>query len=57
MRLKVRLFAGLKELVGGDLEEQFEGDTVSVRDLTLRLIESQPALKPHLETLAIAVNE
>ena len=57
MRVKVRLFAGLKELVGGDLEEQFEGDTVSVRDLSLRLVESRPALKPYFEVLAIAVNE
>jgi molybdopterin synthase catalytic subunit len=57
MRVKVRLFAGLKELAGGDLEEHFEGDTVSVADLSRRLVESRPALKPYFEVLAIAVNE
>ena len=57
MRVKIRLFAGLKELAGGDLEEQFEGDTVSVADLSRRLMESKPALKPYFEVLAVAVNE
>ncbi|MSP22681.1 MAG: hypothetical protein EXR66_06640 [Dehalococcoidia bacterium] len=57
MRVKVRLFAGLKELAGGDLEEQFEGDTVSVAELSHRLMESKPALKPYFEVLAVAVNE
>jgi molybdopterin synthase catalytic subunit len=57
MRVKVRLFAGLKELAGGDLEETFEGDTVTVAGLSQRLIESRPALKPYFEVLAIAVNE
>lgn len=57
MRVKVRLFAGLKQLAGGDLEESFEGDSVTVADLSRRLIESKPALKPYFEVLAIAVNE
>jgi molybdopterin synthase catalytic subunit len=56
MRVKVRLFAGLKELVGGELEERFEG-AATVADLTRRLAETQPLLKPFFEVLAVAVNE
>jgi molybdopterin synthase catalytic subunit len=57
VRVNVRLFAGLRQLVGGDLEEHFEADTITVAELTRRLAESQPALKPHFEVLAIAVNQ
>ncbi len=57
MRVTVRLFAGLKQLAGGDLEESFEADSVTVADLSRRLIESTPALKPYFEVLAVAVNE
>ncbi len=57
MHVTVRLFAGLKQLAGGDLEEHFEGDSITVSQLSARLIESKPALKPYFEVLAIAVNE
>lgn len=57
MRVKIRLFASLKQLAGGDFEEQFAGDSITVAQLTARLIESRPALKPHFEVLAIAVNQ
>ena len=57
MRVTVRLFAGLKEVVGGDLEEDFEGASVSVAELQLRLEETRPKLGPYLPGLAIAINE
>lgn len=57
MRVTVRLFAGLKQLAGGDLEEQFEGDSVTVADLSRRLVTSKPQLAPYFEVLAFAVNE
>ncbi len=57
MHVTVRLFAGLKQLAGGDLKEHFEGDSITVSQLSARLIESKPALKPYFEVLAIAVNE
>jgi molybdopterin synthase catalytic subunit len=56
MDVKVRLFAGLKELVGGDIEEHFEGPA-TVADLTQRLASTRPALKPFFEVLAVAVNQ
>lgn len=57
MQVKVRLFAGLRELLGSEIEEGFEGDSVSVSEFRLRLGERYPALAPHLECAAIAVNE
>ena len=57
MRVRVRLFAGLKELAGGpevvvDLEE---GATVG--DLEDRLGREYPRLKPLLASLAFAVDD
>ena len=57
MRVRVRLFAGLKELAGGpevvvDLEE---GATVG--DLEDQLGREYPRLKPLLASLAFAVDE
>ena len=57
VRVKIRLFAGLREVAGGDLEERFEGDAVTVADLYVRLEQSQPKLGPYLPGLAIAINE
>ncbi len=57
MQVKVRLFAGLRELLGSELDEPFEGDSVSVAEFRLRLGERYPQLGPHLECAAIAVNE
>lgn len=57
MQVKVRLFAGLRELLGGELDEGFEGDSVSVSEFRLRLGERYPAVAAHLECAAIAVNE
>lgn len=57
MQVTVRLFAGLRELMGNELEERFEGDAVTVSQLRLRLGERYPELIPHLECAAVAVNE
>lgn len=57
MQVRVMLFAGLRELLGSELVEGFEGDQVSVSEFRLRLGERYPQLGPHLECAAIAVNE
>lgn len=58
MHVTIRLFAGLKDVVGSDhIDEQFEREGVSVADLRTRLEQSQPKLKPYLSGVAIAVNE
>ncbi len=57
MHVKIRLFAALRELVGDELVEDFEGDTVSLTELRARLSERQPSLHQHLTRVAIAVNE
>ena len=57
MRLKIRLFANLRDLVGGDLVEEFDAPTVTLRALRGRLGAAHPALAPHLARVAIAVNE
>jgi len=57
MQVRVMLFAGLRELLGSELVEGFEGDQVSVSEFRSRLGERYPQLGPHLECAAIAVNE
>ena len=57
MQINVKLFAGLKDIVGGDLEESFEGTEVTVAQLTQQLAASHPKLEPYLTGLAVAVNE
>ena len=58
MDVRIRLFAQLRELMGCDvLLERFEGDAVTAAALRRRLAESRPRLRPHLETLALAINE
>ena len=57
MRVQIRLFAQLRELMGGDIEEQFAADRVTVLELQQRLEETRPLLAPFLPTLAVAVNE
>lgn len=57
MQVTIRLFAGLREMMGSELDERFEGDSVTVSELRLRLGERYPQLIPHLECAAVAVNE
>lgn len=57
MQVRVRLFAQLRELMGGDLVEEFDGDRVTVAALRRRLEAAHPALRPHLPGAAVAVNE
>ena len=58
MRVRIRLFAQLRELMGSEfLDEEFAESAVTVADLQRRLEQSQPALRPHLPTLALAINE
>ncbi|MSQ41666.1 MAG: hypothetical protein EXR65_01320 [Dehalococcoidia bacterium] len=57
VRVRVKLFAGLKDVIGGDLEERFEGPTVTVQQLHERLERAYPLLAPRLAGVAIAVNQ
>lgn len=58
MRVTVRLFAGLREVVGSDaLVEEFAASDVTVEALRGRLGEAHPKLGPYLSGVAIAVNE
>jgi molybdopterin synthase catalytic subunit len=57
LRIKIKLFAGLREVIGGDLEERIEADTITVAELHRHLEQSQPKLRPYLSALAIAVND
>ena len=57
MRVNVKLFAGLKDIVGGDLEERFEGAEVTVEQLKQQLATAHPKLEPYLSGLAVAIND
>ena len=57
MQVTVHLFAGLRDIVGGDITERFDADSISVSALRERLAESHEKLKPYLSGVAIAVNE
>jgi len=57
MRVKVRLFAGLKELAGGpEIVVDLKGGA-TVRELEEQLGREYPRLKPLLASLAFAVDE
>ncbi len=58
MRVTVRLFAGLREVIGSDvIVEEFATSDVTVETLRTRLGETHPKLGPYLSGVAIAVNE
>jgi molybdopterin synthase catalytic subunit/molybdopterin converting factor small subunit len=57
VQVTIRLFAGLRDVVGSDITEEFPTDSVTVAQLRHRLEQSQPKLKPYLPGVAIAVNE
>ncbi len=57
MQVRIRLFAQLRELMGGDLHEDVAGDCITVAELHRHLERSHPALEPYLPTLAVAINQ
>ena len=57
VRVTVRLFAGLRDIIGGDIVEEFDAPTVTVEALRSRLGAAYPKLAPYLSGVAIAVNE
>jgi molybdopterin converting factor subunit 1 len=58
VHVTVKLFAGLREAAGAsDLDEEFEGDTLTVSEFARRFADRMPMLKQQMETVAIAVNE
>ncbi len=57
MHVTVRLFAGLRDLAGSELVEEFPGASVTVSALRDRLRDAYPPLRPYLGRVAIAVNE
>ncbi len=57
MQVRIRLFAQLRELMGGDLDERVGGDRITVAELHRHLERTHPALEPYLPTLAVAINQ
>ena len=57
MRVKAKLFAGIRELVGGSEVVVDLADGATVRDLEERLGFDYPRLEPLLPSLAFAVDE
>lgn len=58
MQVSVKLFAALREAAGtGDLSLEFAGEMTTVSAFRVRLAEAMPALRPLLESVAVAVNE
>ena len=57
MQVTVHLFAGLRDVIGGDIVEEFNEATVTVSTLRERLGTAHEKLKPYLSGVAIAVNE
>ena len=56
MRVRVRLFASLREAVGSDRLELELSDGASVEDAWRRLLDAHPALGTRRASLAAAVN-
>ena len=58
MQVSVRLFAGLREIMGSELlDVELEGDSATVQILREALSLKYPKLHPYLTGVAIAVNE
>ena len=57
MQVRIRLFAQLRELMGGDLDEDVGADRITVAELHRHLERTHPALEPYLPTLAVAINQ
>lgn len=57
VQVTVHLFAGLRDVIGGDIVEEFDEASVTVTVLRERLATAHEKLKPYLSGVAIAVNE
>jgi molybdopterin converting factor subunit 1 len=57
MKVKVRLFAGLADLVGARMVEVDLRNGATVADLREELARQYPAVAPFMATLVCAVNE
>ena len=57
MQITVHLFAGLRDVIGGDIVEEFDADSIAVTELRERLDQAHEKLRPYLTGVAIAVNE
>ena len=57
MQVTIQLFAGLKDIIGSNITEIFEQDSVSVVELRQRLEQNYEKLRPYLSGVAIAINE
>src|SRR5581483_11600404 len=56
MEIEVRLFAGLREALGGERLKVRVAEGARVRDLVALLAREHPALAPHVGRFAVAVN-
>jgi len=57
VKVTIQLFAGLKDIVGSDIVENFEQDSISVAELRNHLEKNYEKLRPYLSGVAIAINE
>ncbi|MFL2647048.1 MAG: molybdenum cofactor biosynthesis protein [Dehalococcoidia bacterium] len=57
MKITIQLFAGLKDIVGSDIIENFDQESISVAELRQHLEQNYEKLRPYLSGVAIAINE
>ena len=57
MKITIQLFAGLKDIVGSDITENFDQESISVAELRQHLEQNYEKLRPYLSGVAIAINE
>jgi len=57
VKITIQLFAGLKDIVGSDIIENFDQESISVAELRQHLEQNYEKLRPYLSGVAIAINE
>jgi molybdopterin synthase catalytic subunit/molybdopterin converting factor small subunit len=57
VKITIQLFAGLKDIVGSDITENFDQESISVAELRQHLEQNYEKLRPYLSGVAIAINE
>ncbi|MCH2658198.1 MAG: molybdenum cofactor biosynthesis protein MoaE [Dehalococcoidia bacterium] len=57
VKITIQLFAGLKDIVGSDIIENFDQESISVAELRKHLEQNYEKLRPYLSGVAIAINE